>query len=130
MSDLVNIADLDKEIEKILKENFREVSGKVVAATNYVANETRDKLKQTSPKDSGRYSEGWAVKKQDTRKDSIFGSYEAIVHNKDRWFMTHLLELGHAIRGGTQRVKAYPHIREAEEEAAKLYRNELQKRLL
>lgn len=130
MSDLVNIADLDKEIEKILKENFREVASKVVATTNHVADKVKINLKMNSPERTGYYAYGWSTKKRDSRKDSIFGAYEVIVHNATSWQLTHLLEYGHAANNGTSRVKAYPHIRPAEEEAAKEYYNELKKRLL
>ena len=129
MSDSIDITDLGDEIEEILKENFKEIGGKVVTTTNRVANNVRDKLKQNSPKRTGKYAEGWTTQKNDTRKDSIFGSYEVVVHNKTHWMTVHLLELGHAIKGGTKRVKAYPHIRPAEEEAAEEFYNELQKKL-
>lgn len=69
-------------------------------------------LKATSPARTGKYRKGWRAKK-------AFESGLAVrytVHNKTRYRLTHLLEKGHAKRGGG-RTAAIPHIAPAERRA-------------
>ena len=56
-----------------------------------------------------KYSKSWAVKKTRETSDSI----QIVVHSK-RYQLTHLLEFGHAKRGGG-RTRAFPHIAPAEQ---------------
>lgn len=62
-----------------------------------------DKLKNTSPKRTGKYSKGWKVK---TTKGNGFIQCE--IHNATSWQLTHLLEKPHAKRnGGTTTPKVH-----------------------
>lgn len=69
-------------------------------------------IEQTAPRKTGRYAKSWAVKKISETSNSL----EVTVHSKNRYMLTHLLENGHAKRGGG-RVAAIPHIAPAEEAA-------------
>ena len=73
----------------------------------------KQQISQTAPKKSGRYAKSWAVKKVSETSNSL----EVTVHSRNRYMLTHLLENGHAKRGGG-RVAAIPHIAPAEEAAA------------
>lgn len=86
------------EIEKELKEE-KERIGKEAATT----------LKGTSPRRSGRYAASWGTEKDD---ESI------VIRNKKHYQRTHLLEKGHAKRGGG-RVAGRTHIAPVEEKAVK-----------
>ena len=69
----------------------------------------KQQIESTAPKKTGKYSKSWAVKKTRETSDSI----QIVVHSK-RYQLTHLLEFGHAKRGGG-RTRAFPHIAPAEQ---------------
>ena len=96
MEGLLEYADLATDVMK----------GCVKKAGNTVKKETQE----NAPVKSGKYGKSWAVKRQRESSHML----EVVVHSKDRYQLTHLLEKGHAKRGGG-RVKAFPHIGPAEE---------------
>ena len=114
---MIKIDDLAKEIEKELENYSQDIADGVKADVKQVAQECRDEIKRNSPRLTGDYAKGW-------RTETNFESREDIritVHNKTNYQLTHLLEDGHAGRGGTSNGAAppYPHIGPAEENAAK-----------
>ena len=81
-----------------------------------IAKEGVAKLREASPRRSGRYAKGWTLK-----IERVFGKpTQHIIHNKDRSQLTHLLEHGHAKRGGG-RVQGQPHIAPVETEVVAAY---------
>ncbi len=100
MDGLEEYADLAAEV---LKKEIQE-TGKSV----------KNQISQTAPKKSGRYASSWAVKKLSETSNSL----QVTVHSRNRYMLTHLLENGHAKRGGG-RVDGIPHIAPAEEMGAK-----------
>lgn len=78
----------------------------VKKAGNTVKKETQ----ANAPVKSKRYQKSWAVKRQKETSSTL----EVVVHSRNRYQLTHLLEKGHARRGGG-RVRAIPHIAPAEE---------------
>ena len=79
-------------------------------------------LHSTAPVKSGRYAKSWrsAVQREDA--DSI----EVEVYSPSRYMLAHLLEHGHAKRGGG-RVRAIPHIEPATNSAMDRLEAELQR---
>lgn len=103
----------------------------VVRATNTaaktVANEAANKLKNTSPKKTGKYARAWKVK---TEKGSA-NIDKVVVYNK-RYQLTHLLENGHVVRnkkGTYGRAPAQPHIAPVNEWAADELPREIEREL-
>lgn len=73
-------------------------------------NTVKKETQANAPVRSKRYQKSWAVKKQKESSNAL----EVVVHSRNRYQLTHLLEKGHAKRGGG-RVRAIPHIAPAEE---------------
>lgn len=113
--------DISDQMEDILEDYSTEVRKTVNDCCMEVSKQSGLKLRETSPKKSGKYAKGWSVKEV---KTNGFGESTWVVYNK-KYQLTHLLEKGHAKRGGG-RVKAYPHIKPVEEWA----QNELPKELI
>ena len=101
--------DLTIEIEKALKEYTEEVEEAVAQIIEEDVKEAVKELKDVSPKKTGEYAKGWTSKKEMTD-----GGIKMTIYNKTKPQLTHLLEFGHAKRGGG-RVSARPHIAPVEE---------------
>lgn len=79
-------------------------------AVRKAGNTVRNEIKETAPKNTGAYAKSWSVKTERETSSSL----HLIVHSRNRYQLAHLLEFGHAKRGGG-RVAAQPHIAPAEE---------------
>jgi hypothetical protein len=110
----INIAN---EIARALSEYRDDIVEGIDEAKLKVAKETVKDLKTTSPKLTGDYRKGWTTKKVGTAQ---------VIHNKTEYRLTHLLEKGHAKRGGG-RVPAIPHIEPAEDRAVRDYIDEVER---
>lgn len=124
----IGIDSLGKEIAKMMEEYASEVAADIKAEARAVAKETVKELKKTSPDGSGsrkgHYKDGWASKVETENAVSI----GIRIYNKKKPGLTHLLEKGHAKRGGG-RVEGIPHIGPVEKQAVKDYEKRLKGRL-
>lgn len=102
------------QMAKILDEYDQEVQDVTNASIKKVARATVNRLKNSSPKKSGRYAKGWSVKDLNRHGNIV----NVVVHNRTDYQLTHLLENGHLIRnkkGTYGRAPAHPHIGPAEQ---------------
>ncbi|MEG1657344.1 MAG: HK97 gp10 family phage protein, partial [Christensenellaceae bacterium] len=90
----------------------KEKTDAIKSMAQKTAKNLTEDLKATSPKATSKYAGGWKVKKTEENANCV--TY--VVHNASRPYLTHLLEFGHAKRGGG-RVSAQPHIAKAEQKA-------------
>lgn len=109
----IELESMAIEINKALQEYSDNVAEKVDKIIDDVAKETIIKLKETSPKKTGKYSKSWRI----TILYDGKGNKRISINNKIG-HLTHLLENGHALKKGG-RVRAFPHIRPAEQWAIK-----------
>ena len=79
-------------------------------AVKETAKTVRKEIQANAPVDTGKYKKSWSVKNMHEDAESI----DLVVHSRNRYQIAHLLEHGHAKRGGG-RVSARPHIAAAEE---------------
>lgn len=91
------------------------------AAVKKAGNKAKSDVQAGAPVDTGRYKKSWTVK---TTKENA-NAMEVTVHSKNRYQLAHLLEFGHAKRGGG-RTRAFPHIAPAEAAAAELLEREVE----
>ena len=94
------------------------------AAVKKAGNKAQSDVQAGAPVKTGKYKKSWAVK---TTKENA-NVMEVTVHSRNRYQLAHLLEFGHAKRGGG-RTRAFPHIAPAEAAAAELLEKEVEKAL-
>lgn len=102
---VVNASGVDAALKSILKEYGEEVHETVEQIIPEVAKEGAKKLKASSPKGPKGYAKGWTTKLENGRT-----TISAIIHGRHGTYqLAHLLEKGHALRGGG-RSRAIEHI--------------------
>ena len=100
----VNLTDLSDNIANQLGIYARDKQELIDIKIKDIAKKAIKMLEEKSPKKTGEYSKSWKIK-QDKGKTIIF--------NK-KGSLTHLLEHGHAKRGGG-RARAFVHIKPVED---------------
>ena len=112
MTSVDNLAD---EIMKGLTEYADLAEEGMKKAVRKTAKSVNDEISSNAPKRTGTYAKSWSSKKIKENSHSL----EMTVHSKNRYQLAHLLEKGHAKRGGG-RVSGRPHIAPAEENGVQL----------
>lgn len=123
----IDYSKLSSEVQKALESYQEDIQEIVTEEAKKAAQGAITELKETSPKLTGAYSKDWKSKTEAGRR-----STKTTVYNAKHYRLTHLLEFGHAKRGGGRTggtVPAYPHIEKANENAAKAFEEGIVKRL-
>lgn len=110
----VTVDNLAAEIMKGLTEYKDLATSDMKTAVRKAGKSVKKDIQANAPKKTGAYSKSWTVKTTKETSESL----ELTVHSPKKYQLAHLLEKGHAKRGGG-RTKAIPHIAPAEEKAVK-----------
>lgn len=110
---------IKKELDDLEENTIDKVKRSVQEAADMAVKD----LKATSPKKTGKYAKSWTQKKvKETSSEK-----EIVVHAR-RYQLTHLLENGHAKRGGG-RVAARAHIKPVEEKVSEKLENDIKRKI-
>lgn len=94
------------------------------SAVKKAASTVRKDIQAGAPSDTGKYKKSWSVKTVSEDSESI----GLVVHSRNRYQIAHLLEHGHAKRGGG-RVAARPHIAKAGESGIRQLEEDIKRSL-
>lgn len=110
----VTVDRMAETIMEGLKEYADLATDTVKDAVKDSAKTVKKEIQENAPKRTGRYKKSWTSKKTAENSNSM----TVTVYSKDRYQIAHLLEHGHAKRGGG-RVSGREHIAPAEEKGKK-----------
>lgn len=118
---------IDQMTDAIMKdlEKYAEVGTEAMKeAVKESAKAVKKRINSSAPVRTGKYAKSWKTK---TTKESA-NMLQITVYSPSRYMLSHLLENGHAKRGGG-RVQAIPHIRPAEQVGIKKLEDDLERAL-
>jgi DNA/RNA endonuclease G (NUC1) len=110
MSRSISVDELASVINESLEEYANLTSEKVKSAVRKSAKAVKEQINSSAPVRTGRYAKSWKTKTTAESSNML----QQTVYSPNRYMLAHLLEKGHAKRGGG-RVRAIPHIVPAEE---------------
>ena len=119
--DRVKIDQMAHVIMEGLQEYANLATEDLKKAVKKAGDEAKKDIQNNAPVKTGAYKKSWTVK---TTKETS-NAMEVVVHSRNRYQLAHLLEFGHAKRGGG-RTKAIPHIAPAEQRAAEILEREVE----
>lgn len=105
----VSIDAMADAIMKELNDYANAASDDMKSAVQKAAKTVKTEIQAGAPVRSGKYKKSWATKNTAESSNKL----EITVYSRNRYQIAHLLEHGHAKRGGG-RVSARPHIAAAE----------------
>lgn len=122
MSVKVGIEELSDAVIEQLTEYSKLTSEDVKKAVKKSASDVCKQIHQTAPRRTGKYADSWTTKKTHETDNSL----EITVYSPTQYQLAHLLEHGHAKRGGG-RTRAFPHIAPAEQAGIQELDNQIER---
>ena len=119
---MTSIDNLTKEIMKGLQEYSELADDEMKKAVRKTATSVKKEISANAPHDTGTYAKSWTSSKVKETSHNL----QMTVHSRNRYRLAHLLEKGHAKRGGG-RVSGKPHIEPAEKNGEILLENLIRK---
>ena len=123
-TDRVKIDGMAAAIMEGLQEYADLATDDLKKAVREAGTSVKKDIQANAPKRTGAYSKSWTV----TTTKETSNSLELTVHSKNKYQLAHLLEFGHAKRGGG-RTKAQAHIAPAEELGEKQLEQDIERAL-
>lgn len=123
-SDRISIDQMASVIMEGLQDYADLATDDLNAAVKKAGTTVRKQIQATAPSDTGKYAKSWSVKKTKETSNSL----EVTVYSKNRYQLAHLLEFGHAKRGGG-RVAGRAHIAPAEQAGIEELEKEIERSL-
>jgi hypothetical protein len=120
----VKIDEMASAIQECLDEYKEMATDEMKKAIKKAGKTVKEDINGSAPVLTGKYAKSWASRV--TAEDSV--SLEVTVYSPSRYMLAHLLENGHAKRGGG-RVRAIPHIKPAEDHGMEQLENDLERAL-
>ena len=124
MGTRVSVDGLADEVMKGLEEYAKLSTDEMKRVVKKAGKDCTKDIAATAPKRTGKYASSWKSKTTAESSSSI----GVTVYSPSRYQIAHLLENGHAKRGGG-RVRAIPHLAPAEERAGEEMEKEIIKAL-
>ena len=124
MSRTVSVDQMAAAIEEELEKYKDLASDELKKAVKKAGKTAKSDINESAPVRTGKYAKSW--KSKVTAEDSE--RIHVTVYSPARYMIAHLLENGHAKRGGG-RVRAIPHIKPAEEYAEEVLLKDIEKAL-
>ena len=119
---MTSIDNLTKEIMKGLQEYSELADDEMKKAVRKTATSVKKEISANAPHDTGTYAKSWTSSKVKETSHNL----QMTVHSRNRYRLAHLLEKGHAKRGGG-RMEGHPHIAPAEKNGEELLENLIRK---
>lgn len=123
-SDKVTVDGMAAAIMEGLQEYADLATDELKAAVRKAGTAVKKDIQANAPVKTGRYAKSWTTK---TTKETS-SSLEITVYSPTKYQLAHLLEFGHAKRGGG-RTKAQAHIAPAEEAGEKQLEQDIERAL-
>ena len=122
MGTRVSIDHLADAVMKELEDYADTTTDGVKGAVRKAADTVKKGISAGAPVRTGKYAKSWATK---VTKESA-SAMEITVHSRNRYQLAHLLEFGHAKRGGG-RVAGRAHIAPAEQHGIEMLEQEIER---